>query len=422
MKKQPERIQIAKRICLLLIIVVLANMSAGCWDRVEIEKLSFTTMVGVDTAGPDGVLVTFQTVIPRMLAKGAGGGGGGGAPAKPYTNYSVQGRNVSDAVHSFELKNSNTALFRATTVIIIGEDEARKDVLPPLDFFTRKAMMRRSILVLAAKGRAEDILLKGDPGPETIPANAIRTLFQRRQDVTSNYAINFAEFLSNIERPGKDAIIPAIELVPELSGTVAGSQGGTPSPGQQKDVKEGAKQVLGISSLGVFKMNRLVDFLGTSESRGVLWVRGKAQGGTITVPADTQDTWASLLVSSESSKITPTMAPDGIRFKIEIKVNGYVSSVQDETLDLTKPENVQKLEQEEKKAITSEVMAAVQRSQELHSDFLGLGEKIYESNPNLWKQIEPDWRDQRLPKVQVDLGVSCKLRRTGLTAEPVKPR
>jgi spore germination protein KC len=343
----------------------------------------------------------------------------GVAPIKPYTNYSVKARNVSDAVRLFEIKQPHKALFKTATVIILGEDLARKSVVPPLDFFTRKPALRRSVWVMVAEGRAEDILLKGDPGPENIPANNIKSAFQRRQDVTLTSSVNFGQLLSILERPGVDPFMPEIKLAPKLSGGTAG-QGETSMQEQQKDSKEGEKQVVEIVDFGVLKSGKLVSFLDITESRGLLWLQGKTQSGTITVPAQ-GTSWASLLVSSKRVKITPVITQDGFLFNIEIRIEGYVSSVQNEAIDLTKSEDVRLLEEEGEKTVRQDVMAAVKKSQEVHSDFLGFGEKIYETDPDFWKEIGETWRDEWLPNVQVDISVNCRLKRSGLAAEPVKP-
>lgn len=419
MEKPPEKISAVKRLCLLMAIILLTNFCAGCWDRVEIEQLSYISVVAVDTDGPDGVLVTFQVVIPRMLTRGPDGSSGDGGPARPYANYSVQARNVSDAVRMFEILQPHKALFKTTTIVIIGEDLARKDVVPPLDFFTRKLALRRTIWVMVAKGRAADILVKGDPGPENIPANNIRAAFQRRQDVTLTSSVNFGQLLGKLERPGVDPFIPEIRLAPQLGGGAAG-QGELSEQGQQKDGYEGEKQVVEVVDFGVLKLGQLVSFLGITESRGLLLLKGDTQSGTITVPAQ-GPAWASLLIASKRAKITPVVTQDGFLFNIEIEIEGYVSSVQNEAIDVNKPEDLRVLEEEGEKAVRQDVLAVVKKSQDVHSDFLGFGEKIYETDPGLWKEIAETWRDEWLPNIQVDISVNCKLKRTGLTAEPVKP-
>ncbi len=419
MKRTLKINSIVRRICLLLVIVLLPYICAGCWDRVEIEQLSYISMVAIDAAGPDEVLVTFQCIIPRMLARGQDGGGGGTNPVRPYTNYSVKARNVSDAVRLFEIKQPHKALFKTATVIIVGEDLARQGVVSPLDFFTRKPALRRSVWVMVAEGRAADILLKGDPGPENIPAINIKSAFQRRQDVTLTSSVNFGQFLSRYERPGVDPFLPEVKLAPKLEGGIV-VQEESSAQDRQKDIREGEKQVIEVVNFGVLKSGKLISFLEITESRGLLLMQNKTQGGTITVPAQ-GTSWASLLIYSKRVKITPVVNLDGFLFNIEIEIEGYVSSIQNEVIDPTKPEDVRMLEDEAEKAVRQNVMAAVKKSQEVHSDFLGFGEKIYETDPGLWKEISETWRDEWLPNAQVDISVSCKLKRTGLAAGPVKP-
>jgi len=59
-----------------LILIFLSVSLSGCWSRVEIEKMAFISMVGVDAAGPQELLVSFQIVNPGGFAQGEGGGAG----------------------------------------------------------------------------------------------------------------------------------------------------------------------------------------------------------------------------------------------------------------------------------------------------------------------------------------------------------
>jgi spore germination protein KC len=412
MRRQLKKLRIWKPGCLCLLIIFLAGMGAGCWNRTEIEQLGFVTIVGIDTAGPQDVLVTIQIALPRMLTKGTGGGGVSG---KAFFNASVRARNVSDAVRLFSEEDAKLIRFKQLSVIIVGEDLARRGVLADLDFFTRKAQLRRSIWVVAAKGRAADLMIKGGAIQDPLPSKYIRTILERKEILTgTRYPVNLAQFMSMVTRPGIDALMSSIELTPILSGL---------SPTEKKDAgKEVQSMAFAFRGAGVFKKDKLVFFLGPSETRGVRWLQGKvAEGGTITVPVDSQGTWASLVIQGESTKVTPIVRPDGIRFQVEIKEQGYISSIQRGDLDVSQPKYVRLLEQEREKAIRREAMAAIKKSQKLHSDFIGFGEKIYETNPSLWNQIEKDWDDQWLPDLSVDLKVSCQIKHTGLTAEPAKP-
>lgn len=45
------------------------------------------------------------------------------------------------------------------------------------------------------------------------------------------------------------------------------------------------------------------------------------------------------------------------------------------------------LEKEKEKAIRREVEAALRRSRELQSDFLGLGDRLYREHPDVWEKV-----------------------------------
>lgn len=80
------------------------------------------------------------------------------------------------------------------------------------------------------------------------------------------------------------------------------------------------------------------------------------------------------------------------------------------------------LEKEKEKAIQREVLAAIRRSQELQSDFIGFGDLLYRKYPDTWEKIKSDWRSAWLPGIEVDVKVTSKLERTGNTIDPVPVR
>lgn len=82
-------------------------------------------------------------------------------------------------------------------------------------------------------------------------------------------------------------------------------------------------------------------------------------------------------------------------------------------------ETLEMLEQEKEKAIRRDVEAALRRSRELKSDFLGLGDRLYREYPDVWEQVKDDWRDDWLPNVAVEVKITSELTRTGLLLDPL---
>lgn len=407
--RKPFKSELYKLTCCLL-LVIMAVISAGCWDRVEVEQLTFVTAVGIDRDGPNHILVSFHSLLPRNLIQGDGGGGGGGGAGKAYAVVSIRARSVGEALRLFEESSSRKVRFKQLELVILGEELARSGVTASLDIFTRRALTRRTTWVLVARGKAEEILLKAEPREEKTPVAEIRAVLQRRPDLTATRVpFRLGDFLRDLSRAGVEPMLSAIELRPCLI------------EDEEDKSSEKNKQKFTINSSGVFKNDRLVGFLGPFETRGALWVRGKVPGGTFLVPASSERKKADLIIIGENTKVTPVLSNGELRFKVEIETEGYVSSVLEPGLNIGRDDVLHQMEQELEKAIKQEVMDALEKARLLHCDFLGLGEVLYRKQPGVWKQIAGEWEDTWLSRVPVDLKVDAKLKFTGLTAEPIKP-
>lgn len=300
-------------IALILLIFFIISLS-GCWDRVEIDDMAFISMVGVDSAGPDELLVSFQFVNPGGLAKGGGGGGGGegGGGEQPFFVLSVKARTIPLALAKIAQEIPHVVRFKQLNAIILGEDLGRDGVSHVVDFFVRHWEMRRSIWVTMAHGKAQDILLKGAPVQEKVPGVAVKKQMEthHRLDPTY-YPIVLGDFLTDMTEEGRDALVAAVSVKPMQE-----NKSGEGSTGENNQ--------LVFQGAGVFRGDKLVDYLGPSETRGARWVRGKIEGGIYTVPTPSEGEWASLVTESGSSQIKPVITEDNISFQVEIRDEGYV--------------------------------------------------------------------------------------------------
>ncbi len=83
------------------------------------------------------------------------------------------------------------------------------------------------------------------------------------------------------------------------------------------------------------------------------------------------------------------------------------------TIDLSKPENIKKLEAKYQKQIKEKIERAVKTAQKKYkSDIFGFGEVIYRADPKAWKRLEPNW-EQEFENVEVSVNVNAKIRRLG---------
>lgn len=310
----------ARMACLLLLIILMLCLLAGCWSKVEIEQMAFISVVGIDRADDGDLLVSFQIVNPRALARGGGGAGGGGNEP-PVFVITERARTLPDALARLEEESPRVVHFKQLTAIVLGEDLARSGVRDVMDFFARHWEMRRSIWVLVAKKSAQDVLLKGAPVSEKIPGIAIKMEMERRALLApTRYPVTLGDFLTGLTREGEDGIASSVEVGPMQEG----KPGGQGEGGATKEKTTSRTKELVFSGAGVFRGDKLVAFLGPQETRGVRWFRGKVPGGVFTVPVKTQGTWASLVTDRERTRVKPVITKTGIRFDVEIQDEGYI--------------------------------------------------------------------------------------------------
>jgi len=80
----------------------------------------------------------------------------------------------------------------------------------------------------------------------------------------------WAIFLTDISEEGRDAIVAAVRVRPMQENKAGESKTGFTENNQ-----------LMFEGAGVFRGDKLVGYLGPSETRGARWVKGKIDGGFI---------------------------------------------------------------------------------------------------------------------------------------------
>jgi spore germination protein KC len=204
--------------------------------------------------------------------------------------------------------------FKQLNAIVLGEDLGREGVAHVADFFVRHWEMRRSIWMVVAHGNAQDVLLKGAPVQEKVPGQAVKMQMEvSHKYAPTYYPVVLGDFLTDMNEEGKDAIVAAVRVKPMQENKAGQSETGSTENNQL--VFEGS---------GVFRGDKLVGYLGPSETRGARWVKGKIDGGIYTVPTPSEGLWASLVTTSGSSRIEPVITEDNISFRIEIIDEGYI--------------------------------------------------------------------------------------------------
>jgi len=390
---------ISKRASLFLfplILFLFATALIGCWNWRELNTLGIVVATGLDLA-PDGkVSVTVQIVKPGEIRSSRDSKGGTGSNAVWVVTST--GDTVFDAVRNATMQVDRKLFWPDNKIYIIGEELAREGLSPMLDWLDRDSEPRRLPKLLVTRGKAKDIIA-ADSEIENLPALFLENLVKASINTSMAVDVRIHDFLKMMTAEGRDPYASRVELM------------------------GGEKKQSILSGAAVFRKDRLVGWLGPSETRGLLWALGKVKSGIIVVPSPLEEEKkVSLEIIRAGSKIRPILKEDGMpAIIVEIQEEGNLGE-QMSAVDLTKPEIWSSLEESQSIAIENEVKSALRIAQtELGSDIFGFGEAVHRKYPQVWQELKDRW-SQVYPLVEVEVKVSAKLRRNGLGTKPSIPK
>lgn len=385
---------------LLMLTLALISFGGGCWNYRDLNQLAIVSGVGIDLAPEPGkVLLTIQVIKPSDV-KGGGGGGtpGGGGKAQggqpqPVVIIESAGSTVFEAVRNAITKFSRRLYWPHNQIIIIGKEAATKGVRRYIDFFVRDAEPRPTTWVLVTPGKAGD-LIRAKGKMEKISAMEIAELVQAQSATSEAGSFTIHDFANRLLSKTTASLATEIRL--------------------NKDKNE-----FELAGTAIFKRDKLVDFIGKKETRGLLWIINKVRSGIIVINAPGNKGKVGLELIRSSSKVKAEIKGDVILMRVEVNAQSNLGD-QTSKLELSKPETLKSLARREATAIRNEINAVLIKAKELKLDVFGFGEAVHRADPKAWKRLEPLW-GEIFPNLKVDLIVKVNISKVGLIDKPVRP-
>jgi len=373
-----RRRRVLPQVAAFVLLIVLALLLAGCWNRRDIDTLAIVTAAGVDfDEQTNEIKLTVHALRAEVLGETA-------PDLRPYVQRQSTGRTVFEAVRN-TIQQSPARMFWAhNPVIVVGEQTARNGLMPVMDYFIRDGETRLDVLLLVARGTTANEVLKVDYGVERLPGIAVVDhLRSARQSLSTGVFSDLNDFLIRWESPGIQPLAARIERVVLQPG----------DPSGQLTHEERIQDVY-IGGAAAFIDDRLVGWLEPLEVRGVYWLRGETRGGILVVPDPWQaDRNIGLELSRSSSRVEfSETETGGITCKVRISSTAYLGDAMVFRDPLSMEHFVTAVQTAMEAEIENEVRTALDRcQQELGSDVFGLGAMLSRKNPALWVRVKDNW-------------------------------
>ena len=375
----------------------------GCWGKREVEELAPLIGIGVDLGQKPGTfLITEQFSIPKK-------GVATGADVQDRT-ISVEASSYREANEMISKISFRTPFMGSLKVMVIGEDVARAGYKDIFDFAQRFSEFRRTMYLVLTKGKAQS-LLNMKMRTEALPAMYIKNNLERWEAISTYPQVNLGHYLTVLGRKSTAPIIPLVKSVKSGDGGIE----------YKAEGKDGAEEML-VEGAGVFRGDRLVDFLTDKETKGYMWLENNVVHrliNTVDIEGSNVNFGGQVLKSTTKYKVRGKDGIIGLQYQIKASI--AVDEVMGLKEQLSETEWVDLMKGAEKsfaKVIQQECELSIKRERELGLDFLGIGRHIEQKNPKYWKTVKDQW-EQKIPDFPVSLDVQVKINHSGMSSSSV---
>ncbi len=382
---------------MFIIFFLIIFLLTGCWNRRDPELLGFVIATGFDYDPKTGL---YQIVIQvaNPLGSTSQEQGGGSVDKKPFWIVEALGHTPYEARENLALKSSVEFFWAHNSILAIGENLARRGILPILDLFERERQLRIITRPMVVEGDLRTLLEAEFPLEESSSRGLWRQATTMMFERTRYPSTVLRETIINLARPGVDIMIGRV---------------GNIAPKTDDSTSTGTTPPAELAGAAVFRKDHMIGWIGEREVAGWHWVQGRAHRATLIVMSPLDRSPLSVEVHHSHAKIVPQVQGDEVTITVKIHARGRMQE-QITPGDLVGiKERHASLERRTAAVIENDVEMALKRAQELNSDYLGLGNLIYRKLPREWELLEPKW-EEVFPTLALDIQAQVDIVRAGL--------
>lgn len=381
-----------KKVISIVMVIIFAFFPAGCSKtKQEIEKLSIVLAAGFDLNEKGEYIYSAQILSADKPASKT-------MSNKPSSNvvvFTSTGSTPYDAINHMSTSLGKNLFFGHSSYVILGKRLAESGISLVLDTTLRSANSRPDQPLFVSKNTALDII-KTVSTDEKIPANIIDNIIKFQKG------------------KGFATITSRLEIANAMSSKTAAPVTGIINIEKRKN----ADNIFRLAGTGVFKKDKLIGYMDEKETRGMQWIKGNVQSGSLMAytPDNKQITFDIL---KSKSTVKPIIKNNNITMQINIKEEANIIELTKD-IDLIKnPDKIKYLNELQNKAIKSEVQLALDTAQKkLKADVFDFGENVHRHYPKLWKSTESNWQNI-FPKLKVEVNVDSSIKRPGIISKPI---
>lgn len=362
----------------LSIIFIVAG--GGCWDRREINDLSFVMAFGLEKTDQGNVKITVQVAKSGELVPAAP------TNQKPYWIISGEGRNIFEAVRNLSLRTPRRLYFAHNQIILFDRKLAEEGLMKHLDFIMRNFELRQTVWIFISDENTPEELLTFETEVESIPALGLVGTIQRQGANEKTGVRTLQEFMRDGMAEPRSTACGVLRIV-QTHTFPEGDIVSPPAEGSPQTMKD-----LFIEGTAVFLDKKLKTILDGPETMGYRLVTGEVDQGLIVFdcPGCAGNQQIALELVNNSVDVEGTLEKGRPKIAVDLSLRMFLGEIQC-PLDLLQPEIIASIEKAAGDKAIKMMEAAVQKTQDVNCDIFGFGQALALEDKQWWRQNKKNW-------------------------------
>ena len=379
-----------KKILLLLLILLLT----GCYNYRELNDLAIVSAIGIDYKD-NNFEVSIQIVNPKKQQDSSS------ANEPDFIIYKSKAKTLQEAFRNVVDTSPNRIYGSHLEILIISEEIAKNHMDKLFDFFAREPEARSEFNILIAKNSTPNDQISIITPLINLSATNIKTLIETNsQNLATTVILTFYDTFNKYLIRYLEIILPSLELI------------GEEEKGQEQEniAQTNTNNKVKLSTIAIFKNNKLIGYLSEEESKGLNILLNKANISLIS--SKYHDNY----IVSEIDNIKTKFDIDVYKKEVNITIKGHsIINEVNSNINIKDPkviDNIDKNIENELKKIIENTIYTTQNT--YNSDVIGIRDMFYKKDPNYLKKNYSNW-DEIFKQIKFNINIDLKLYEKGNT-------
>jgi len=227
----------------LVWMILISFLLSGCWDRVDIDLITFPLALGIERSPEGGGYKVYAQVAESKIS------GQGSSAETQFKVLESEGETISRALTSMAERIQQYISWQHTKAVVVSEDLARTGLKEIYESLSRYQEFRLTMYTLVTKSNIKELFEVRPVAETTLP-----TQFQA-------------------VKPVKDRTSEVIPVMLRQFATDMFLQGENPVHGRVELVANGKKKELQFAGGAAFRKDKMVGWMSNHDALAWLFIR-----------------------------------------------------------------------------------------------------------------------------------------------------